>query len=398
MKPRIDLYVKPNQAAKFKKGYPLVRADDITNTVALNHEGSIFVLRDQDHHFLGKGYYGLQNKGVGWILSHDHKENIDEAFFKNKLTKAIQKRKSFYRDSNTTAFRVFNGEGDGIGGITIDYFSGYYLINWYSAGIYSFHSIIIQCLSALEDCQGIYQKRRYDTKGQYIDEDDFVTGERGDFPIIVQENGMNYAVDLNDGAMVGIFLDQRDIRKAIRDKYAKRKTVLNMFSYTGAFSVAAASGKASKTTSVDLAKRSRPKTEEQFRVNDIDADGQDIIVMDVFDYFKYAKRKNLTYDLVILDPPSFARSKKRTFSAANDYPALIKDTIPITTNNGMIVASTNNATVSMKKFRRFIDKAFSEMGREYHIVESYSLPADFATTKSYPEGNYLKVCMIQLVD
>ncbi|MEW9677294.1 class I SAM-dependent rRNA methyltransferase [Lentibacillus sp. L22] len=394
----IDVYVKPKRIARYKQGCLPIHKDDITNAEVLKNEGSIILLKDQNHQFLAKGYYGKQNKGIGWVLSHNQQENINDQFFKAKLKQAMRKRRHFYADPNTNAFRVFNGEGDGIGGLTIDYFNGYYLINWYSEGIYSFQSAVIGALGLLDNYKAIYQKRRYDTKGQYIDDDDFVTGDRGEFPIIVKENGMNYAVYLNDGAMVGIFLDQRDVRKAIRDQYAKQKTVLNTFSYTGAFSVAAAVGGALKTTSVDLAKRSKAKTIEQFSVNGIDFEQQDIIVMDVFDYFKYAKRKNLTFDLVILDPPSFARSKKRTFSAAKDYPALLKDTIPITAKNGVIVASINNATVSMKKFKGFIDKAFKEMNRKYRILETHSLPVDFATSDAYPEGDYLKVCFIKIMD
>src|SRR5690606_18911637 len=110
--------------------------------------------------------------------------------------------------------------------------------------------------------------------------------------------------------------------------------VLNTFSYTGAFSVAAAIGGAAKTTSVDLAKRSSAKTIEQFSVNGIDYEHQDILVMDVFNYFKYAKRKELKFDLVVLDPPSFARSKKYTFSTAKDYTNLMKEAIAITEQKG----------------------------------------------------------------
>ena len=162
---------------------------------------------------------------------------------------------------------------------------------------------------------------------------------------------MNFAVYLNDGAMVGVFLDQRNVRKQIRDKYAKGRTVLNMFSYTGAFSVFAALGGASKTTSVDLANRSLSKTIEQFSVNEVDYEAQDIIVEDVFLYFKYAAKKKMKFDMVVLDPPSFARSKKYTFSAAKDYKNLLKETIAITENNGIIVASTNCSAFDMKSLK-----------------------------------------------
>jgi|SRR5690625_921621 len=391
----INVTVDPKYVTKYKKGYPLIHQEALANEEALQAEGSILHLLDKQGRFIAKGYYGKQNKGIGWILANNREEKIDFTFFKEKIETAMGKRKSFYKDELTNAFRIFNGEGDGIGGLTIDYFAGYYLINWYSEGIYTFKDLVIRALDESGNYKAIYEKKRFDTKGQYMDEDDFVKGERGEFPVIVQENGMNYAVYLNDGAMVGIFLDQRNVRKAIRDKYAKDKHVLNTFSYTGAFSVAAAAGGSLKTTSVDLAKRSKSKTIEQFSVNGIDYEQQDIKVMDVFDYFKYANRKQLKFDLVILDPPSFARSKKRTFSAAKDYPKLMMDAITITEKNGVIVASTNNATFGMKKFKGFIDQAFKEMQSNYKVLEERTLPYDFQTSRYFPQGNYLKVVIVE---
>src|SRR5699024_207873 len=114
--------------------------------------------------------------------------------------------------------------------------------------------------------------------------------------------------------------------------YSSGKRVLNTFSYTGAFSVAASLGGALQTTNVDLAKRSLPKTIEQFSVNGIDFETENIHVMDVFEYFKYARRKNLTFDMVILDPPSFARTKKYSFSVQKDYTTLLTEALTVTEN------------------------------------------------------------------
>jgi 23S rRNA (cytosine1962-C5)-methyltransferase len=358
-------------------------------------EGTIIRLVDEKNRFIAKGYFGKQNKGYGWVLSRNENEQIDQRFFVNKLRDAINYREPFFNSPDTNAFRIVNGEGDGLGGLTIEYFDGYYLINWYSKGIYRFREYIINALKELVEYKAIYQKKRFDVSGKYIEEDDFVTGERGTFPIIVKENGVNFAVYLNESAMVGVFLDQRDVRKRIRDAYAKDKTVLNTFSYTGAFSVFAALGGAVKTTSVDLANRSVNKTIEQFSLNGIDVGSQDIIVEDVFHYFKYAVKKQLEFDMVILDPPSFARSKKMVFSAEKDYTNLLKEAISITKDKGMIVASTNSSSFNMKKFKSFIDQAYRETNRKYQLVEEFSLPKDFKTIKEFPEGNYLKVVFIK---
>ncbi|PWN76612.1 MULTISPECIES: class I SAM-dependent rRNA methyltransferase [Bacillus cereus group] len=397
MRSEVTVKIKPKFIKEIKSGYPLILKDAIQNLNDVQEEGTIIKVVDEKNHFVGKGYYGKQNKGYGWILTRKESEQINQSFFESKIKSALHKRKQFYKSSDTTAFRALNGEGDGLGGLIIDYYDGYYVVSWYSEGIYTFRDEIIAALQKVANFKGIYEKKRFDTKGKYIEGDDFVAGERGEFPLIVKENGVNFAVYLNDGAMVGVFLDQRNVRKQIRDKYAKGRTVLNMFSYTGAFSVFAALGGASKTTSVDLANRSLSKTIEQFSVNEVDYEAQDIIVEDVFLYFKYAAKKKMKFDMVVLDPPSFARSKKYTFSAAKDYKNLLKETIAITENNGIIVASTNCSAFDMKKFKGFIDTAFKEMNDKYKILEEHSLPEDFRTIDQFKEGDYLKVVFIEKI-
>ncbi len=398
MNKEINLTIKSKYIKAYHDGYPLISKESIVDWSRVTDEGMIVNLLDDRQKFIAKGYYGKQNKGYGWVLSSKKDENIDVNYFMKKIKSAIKYREDFYSDKYTTAFRVFNGEGDGIGGLTIDYFDGFYLVTWYSIGIYKFKEDILEALRHSVEYKGIYQKKRFDAKGQYLDNtDDFISGEKAPEPLIVKENGANFAIYLDDGAMVGVFLDQREVRKTIRDKYAKGLTVLNTFSYTGAFSVFAALGAATKTTSVDLANRSRSKTQEQFAINDIDVEAQDIIVEDVFNYFKYAVRKKLSFDVVVLDPPSFARSKKHTFSAAKDYVKLLKEAIQITNKGGVIVASTNASNFDMQKFKDFIAKAFKELNGKYSIEETFSLPKDFRVMDKFREGDYLKVVFIRKV-
>jgi len=403
----INLKIKPKYVQEYQDKYPLIQKEIIENIDDLKEEGTIVNLITSNNKFIGKGYYGRQNKGYGWVLTYDKNELLDTTFFTKKIKTATEQRKSFYEESEqniTTAFRVVNGEGDGLGGVTIDFFSessastcdGFYMITWYSLGIYAFKDMIVEALKNSVDSKGIYEKKRFDTKGQYVENDsDFVCGEEAPKPLIVRENNVNFAVYLDDGAMTGIFLDQKEVRKTIRDKYAKNKTILNAFSYTGAFSIYAALGGASKTTSVDLAKRSLPKTSEQFEINNINPETQEIVVDDVFNYFKFAVKKQYKFDMVVLDPPSFARTKKMTFSVTKDYVKLLKEAITITNKNGIIVASTNCATFGMMKFRQFIEQAFREIGGRFDILETYSLPKDFTVCSDFKEGDYLKVVFIK---
>ncbi|WP_309090963.1 class I SAM-dependent rRNA methyltransferase [Domibacillus sp.] len=396
MKTMINIKVNKKAAAKLRAGYPLLEKEAIENPKALKEEGDILRILDDKKNYIGTGYYGVQNKGIGWVITREPEEYIDAAFFARKIEAAFQHRKELMKDPDTTAFRLFNGEGDGIGGLIIDYYNGFYVIHWYSEGIYSFRKDILTAMREKLEFKGIYEKKRFDQKGQYIEDDDFVEGERGEFPMLIKENGVNFCVDLNDGAMTGIFLDQREVRNAIRTRYAKGAEMLNMFSYTGAFSVSSALGGAAKTTSVDVANRSRAKTIQQFEVNGIDVSEQEIVVDDVFQYFKYAARKKRTFDLVVVDPPSFAKTKKRTFSAAKDYTKLLEETIQLTKHKGIIVASTNSSAVDVKTFKKFIKEACKEQGAAYEIVEQYGLPEDFRTIEAFPEGHYLKVMFVKI--
>lgn len=377
-----------------RNGSPLLYKDSLSGMKELN-EGQIIDVKNKAGKFIGRGYYAIQNKGIGWLLTINEQEAIDFAFFAKKIKAANDKRAALYHDNETTAFRLFNGEGDGIGGFTVDRYDQFLLIQWYSKGIYEYKEWIIKAFESHVDFKGIYEKKRFDTNGTYVEGDDFAYGEEGQFPIMVKENGMKFAVDLNEGAMTGIFLDQREVRKTIRDKYAKGMDVLNTFSYTGAFSVAAAAGGSKTTTSVDLANRSRAKTTMNFEYNDIELADQKIVVEDVFHYFKYAVKKQLQFDMVILDPPSFARSKKHTFSAAKDYSKLLKEAISITKQSGIIVASTNCSTFDMKKFKQFIHEAFNKQKDNYEILEEFGLPEDFANIRHLKESNYLKVVFIK---
>lgn len=349
MKNSIKVKIFPKFTKGYKEGYPLILKERMEKWPKDLEEGDTLELIDASGKFVARGYHGKQNKGDGWLFTWDKKEQLDETFLTELITTAKDKRQFLFADDSTTAFRIFNGEGDGFGGFTADYYDGFLVIQWYSIGVYSFQKMILDIFMSLPEIKGVYEKRRFqeDTK------DDFVAGQKAIFPLIIKENGINYATYLDDGWMTGIFLDQRDVRRRISEDYSISKNVLNTFSYTGAFSVAALFGGAKKTTSVDVAGRSLSKTKEQLEVNGLDPATQSIIVEDVFHYFKYALRKQLTFDLVIVDPPSFARTKKVTFRAAKDYPALLRDIISITATGGTIIASTNYAGFGMKAFKKW---------------------------------------------
>lgn len=371
---------------RIRQGNPLIQEDDLRQPIKkIPLEWVTFV--DNKNNYIAAGYLGKQNKGFGWVLDQTQRP-IDQAFIMEKFQQAIEQRQAFFADETTTAFRLFNGEGDGFGGVTVDYYADYLVISWYNQTIYHFQKLIVDSLlNVFPTAKGVVEKIRFKSE---LKESRWLAGEKPQEPLIILENGVSYAVYLDEGYMTGVFLDQKEVRGRLTEELAAGQKVLNMFSYTGAFSVAAAYGGALETTSVDLAQRSLPKTQEQFEVNGLSLKQQRIIVMDTFDYFRYAARKNLTYDLIILDPPSFAQNKKKTFSVAKDYGRLIEDSVEILSDEGMIIASTNAANLPIKKFKQSIEEALKKKEVSFQLAESYRLPADFPAS-NFEESNYLKV-------
>ena len=373
---------------KLAKGLVLLEASDLADIDLMDQAVQVL---NQDGKYLGSAYLSQQNKGIGWFIS---KEKVDftQSFFESLFKQAKEKRSAYYQDECTTAFRLFNQEGDGFGGFTIDLYGDYAVFSWYNSYVYQIRKVISEAFrQVFPEVLGTYEKIRF--KGLDYESAHVYGQEAPDF-FTVLENGVLYQVFMNDGLMTGIFLDQHEVRGSLVDGLAMGKSLLNMFSYTAAFSVAAAMGGASQTTSVDLAKRSRELSEAHFQANGISTDDHRFIVMDVFEYFKYAKRKGLTYDVIVLDPPSFARNKKQTFSVAKDYHKLISQSLEILNPGGMIIASTNAANVSRQKFTEQIDKGFA--GRSYQILNKYGLPADFAYNKKDESSNYLKVISMKV--
>lgn len=373
---------------KLAKGLVLLEASDLENVNLKDQEVEV---QSQEGTFLGTAYLSQQNKGLGWFVSKD-KVAFNQAFFETLFRQAKEKRRTYYQDDLTTAFRLFNQEGDGFGGLTVDLYGDYAVFSWYNSYVYQIRKVISEAFrQVFPEVLGVYEKIRF--KGLDY-ESAHVYGQEAPKFFTVLENGVLYQVFMNDGLMTGIFLDQHEVRGSLVDGLAMGKSLLNMFSYTAAFSVAAAMGGASQTTSVDLAKRSRELSQAHFQANGISTDDHRFVVMDVFEYFKYAKRKGLTYDVIVLDPPSFARNKKQTFSVAKDYHKLISQSLEILNPGGIIIASTNAANVSRQKFTEQIDKGFA--GRSYYVLDKYGLPADFAYNKKDESSNYLKVISMKV--
>lgn len=382
------LYVDSFVEKKIKRGIQLLDGKDFHQ---LDLDNQLVALYNHSRQFLGTAYLSRQNKGIGWFLGNG-KVDLIESYFESLFSKAKQKRQHFENSDLTTAYRLFNQDGDNFGGVTIDRYADFVVFSWYNTFVYQYRDIIVKAFQKVYPAvKGGYEKIRF--KGLDY-ESAHIYGQEAPETFTILENGVKYSVFMNDGLMTGIFLDQHEVRDALINELGLGKRVLNMFSYTAAFSVAAAMGGAIETTSVDLAKRSRELSQAHFEANGLNVTNHHFVVMDVFKYFKYAKRKNLTFDLIVIDPPSFARNKKQIFSVAKDYHHLISQALEVLSDDGTIIASTNAANLTVAQFKKQLEKGFASVKHEY--IRLQQLPSDFTVNKADMSSNYLKVFTIKV--
>ncbi|EAC5366776.1 class I SAM-dependent rRNA methyltransferase, partial [Listeria monocytogenes] len=206
------------ESAKLRKKNPLIQREDLQQAIETK-EWVTFT--DQANQFLGIGYLGEQNKGIGWVVSFEETV-IDQAFFAQRFAKAKGKRSAYYQDELTDAFRLFNGEGDQLGGLTVDLYGEYVVFSWYNATLYQHKKAIVAAFRQIfPEIKGAYEKIRFASE---LPESAWVYGETAPEPLLVKENGVTYATYLNEGLMTGIFLDQKEVRGQLVDGLAAGKS------------------------------------------------------------------------------------------------------------------------------------------------------------------------------
>ena len=226
------LTVSQEAEEKLRKGILLLDKKDFG---ALSLQNQCVELQNRQGKFLGTAYLSPQNKGVGWLISQK-KVELNSDFFQTLFEQAKSRRSTYFHSADMTAFRLFNQEGDGFGGFTVDFYNDFALFSWYNDFVFAIKEQILTAFAKVfPEIQGAYEKIRF--KGLNY-ESDHLYGAEAPETFTVLENSVRYQVFLNDGLMTGIFLDQRDVRASLVDGLAAGKSLLNMFSYTAAFSVA----------------------------------------------------------------------------------------------------------------------------------------------------------------
>lgn len=351
-------------------------------------EGDIVEVRTNEDEFIAIGYYQIGSIAVR-VLSFENIE-INQEFWNTEIQSAYNLRiaTGLATDPNNNVYRLIHGEGDNLPGLIVDYYAGTAVVQFHTVAMYHFRDSIVEALkNVLQDkLTAIYNKssKTLPFKADVESEDGYLFGETQDFKAL--ENGLTFNVDWLEGQKTGFFVDQRDNRSLL-EKYSKDRNVLNMFCYTGGFSFYAMRGGANLVHSVDASARAIEVTNQNVELNFPDDNRHEAYVDDAFKFLDKTKGQ---YDLIVLDPPAFAKHKKVLNNAIKGYKKLNKKGFEVIKPGGIIFTFSCSQVISKETFRQTVFTAAANVGRKVRVLHQLQQPTDHPVSIYHPEGEYLK--------
>lgn len=351
-------------------------------------EGDVVRVAAHDGRILGTGHYQIGSIAVR-ILEFGEAE-IDAAFFTLALEKAWRMRRDLgIVNERTDAYRLVHGEGDFLPGLVVDIYGRTAVVQAHSPGMHHARRTIARCLTDLPglDISGVYYKS--DTtlpfKAGLDPVNDYLIGSAAG--TVAMENGLKFNIDWLRGQKTGFFLDQRDNR-ALLERYSRGRRVLNMFCYTGGFSVYAMRGGAERVVSVDSSAKAIALTEANVAMNFGDDSRHSAVAEDAFRYLDTVEKG--AFDLIVLDPPAFAKHRGAIPNALKGYRRLNAAGISKVAPGGLVFTFSCSQAVSREQFRLAVFSAAASTGRRVRILHQLTQPADHPVSIYHPEGEYLK--------
>lgn len=363
---------------KFEDGYPIVSLTDLEN--AQDFDNGAWVQLENHGHFVATAYFAKQHRGVGFVMSLRENESIDERFFTSKFRAAVAKRAAF---ADSPAYRLFNGTGDGLGGLVVDVFNGQYVFRWQNSAIKQQAKLIY---AGFERIVGKGQTILAEVPGQ--EHLQLVSGQLEDQPSAVLENGVTYPVDLTVSRQQ-LALEFRDIR-AWAKATSQQRRILNLFSAETGLVTAAMLGGAIEAVTVDPTNRATTAVQAQLAANNFDQAAVEMRTMDVANYLDYAVKHDLTFDTIFINPPAFIRGKKRAFTLEQDLQNLIEQALKLAKAGTQVVVTTTTPTYSIKRLRETISDAAQNYTGHVTVSNTYLSPNDFLTNRADRHSEALK--------
>jgi len=383
-----QVILKPGKDQSLLRFHPWVFSGAIKQIDGSVIEGDVVEVFDCHKNFLGIGHYQIGSIAVR-ILSFQ-RVVPDIQFWIGKLSKALALRQAlgFVNNPQTNAYRLVHGEGDGLPGLIIDFYAGTAVVQMHSVGMYLSRDLIYEALQAVmgNNLEAIYEKSEgtLPYKANVNPENGYIKGKSATH--VALENGLKFNVDWEKGQKTGFFVDQRDNR-AMVEHYAKGRNVLNMFCYTGGFSFYAMRGGSNMVHSVDSSERAIELTKANVELNYPGDSRHEAFAEDAFRYMERSKNR---YDLIILDPPAFAKHQNVLANALQGYRRLNAKAFEQIAPGGILFTFSCSQVVTKENFRTTVFSAAAKAGMQVRVINQLTQPADHPINIYHPEGEYLK--------
>lgn len=379
--------LKPGKESSVKRKHPWIFSGAIDNKTKNIRTGDWVKVIDSKNNPLGIGYYS--DSSIAVKLIHFGFEENENICLEQNIKAAIEFRKILFSEQNSTnAYRLIFAESDSIPGLIVDFYNNTVVIQAHTEAIHNKINFISECISKnIPNVECIYDKSA--SKLKLNTEDKIVFGNK--ICDTITENGLKFYVDIPNGQKTGFFIDQRDNRRIVRD-YSKDKNVLNLFAYTGGFSVYALAGGAKHVDSIDISENTVEITERNIKLNSFEKSHNSICS----DAFEYLEKCTKNYDLIIIDPPAFAKKSNVTNNALRAYKRINLMAMQKIEKNGLIFTFSCSQYITRELFTSAIRSAAIESGRNVKILGILSQPSDHPVSAFVPETEYLKGLILRV--
>jgi len=374
------------------RGHPWIFSGAVARVEGAVSPGDVGEVYSMDGHYLGVGHLNPRSQIIFRLLS-EKKENADLLFFEERFSKAVVLRNEQLK-GRTNAYRVVNGEGDFLPGLIVDRYGKVLVIQFLTAGMERSKEVVVRLLAQDFHPESIYERSDVSTRKEegLPERRGLLYGKEVSDRIEIEEEGCRFQVNVKKGQKTGFYLDQRENRLLLR-RISEGKRVLDCFCYSGAFSIHAGLGGARELTLIDSSEEALTMAEEHFVMNRLESVDRKRIRGDAFEVMRDLQRE---YDIVVLDPPPFAKKKGDVPGASRGYKDLNLQALRLLKEGGLLFTFSCSHHVTWDLFQKIVFYAAVDAGRKVQLLSRRGHPVDHPVNLSHPEGEYLKglICRV----